>query len=301
MQAPRSSRIVSAMARCIVSMARRGRTNHTVRMVKIGLIALLLSTLVAAPASAAKIHVSPSDVAATRSYLRAIHQLSQDTDRHAAASEASVHALIAHVQGRCPNVMVGAPETKAVAELAFQSITQIARASDEPVHRAEIAFAKTVKRLRWSNRKLDYYIHGSAEETRANAEIVMPEMCSEAQAIVAGGYQTVPESVARFERQQNAANSKVTIVIRPHEKEPSGLQQRILQMLKRGKPGASPTDSSAEGRGAEVLLRPGRRADSRPRISRTMITLERSPCLRPTPRHRLLKGEHSCPHGQPHR
>jgi hypothetical protein len=201
-------------------------------MIKIGLIALLLSTLVAVPAGAAKIHVNPSDVAATRSYLRAMHQLSQDAGRHGPASKASVHALITHVRSQCPNVMAGAPETKAAADLAFQSITQIAHASDEPLHRAEIAFAKTVKRLRWSNRKLDYYIHGSAEETRANAEIVMPDVCSEAQAIVASGYQTVPESMARFERQENAANSKVSIVIGPHEKESSGLQQRILQMLK---------------------------------------------------------------------
>ncbi|HTC59406.1 MAG TPA: hypothetical protein VK691_04730 [Solirubrobacteraceae bacterium] len=193
---------------------------------------MFISMLVVATASAAKAHVRRSDVAATRSYLRAMHQLSQDAGRHGAASEASVHALITHVQSQCPNVMTGAPETKAVADLAFQSITQIAHASNEPVHRAEITFAKTVKRLRWSNRKLDYYIHGSAEETRANAEIAMPDVCSEAQAIVASGYQTVPESMARFERQQNAANSKVTIVIRPHEKESSGLQQRILQMLK---------------------------------------------------------------------
>jgi hypothetical protein len=200
-------------------------------MIKTGLIALLLSTLVAATASAAKPHVRPSDVAATRSYLLAMHKLSQDVDRHAAASQASVHALITHVQSQCPNVMAGASETKAVGDLAFQSIEQISHASDEPVLAAEIAFAKTVKQLRWSNPKLDYYIHGSAEETRANAEIVMPDMCSEAQAIVAGGYQTVPESMARFERQDNAANSKVAIVIRPHEKESSELQQRILQML----------------------------------------------------------------------
>ena len=201
-------------------------------MIKTGLLALLLSTLIVVPASAAKVHVSPSDVAATRGYLRAMHKLSQDIDRHGAASEASVHALIAHVQSQCPNAMVGAPGTKAVGELAFQSITQISHASDKPVLAAEIAFAKTIKRLRWSNRKLDYYIHGSAEETRANAEIVMPDMCSEAQAIVASGYRTVPESMARFERQENAANSKVEIVIRPHEKESSELQQRILQMLK---------------------------------------------------------------------
>lgn len=201
-------------------------------MIKTWLLALLPFALLATPASGATIHARPSDVAATRSYLRAMHKLSQDSERHSTASQASVHALIAHAQSQCPNVMAGAPETKAVTELASQTITQVAQASNEPVHRAEIAFAKTVKRLRWSNRKLDYYIHGSAEETRANAEIAMPDVCSEAQAIVDSGYQTVPESMARFERQQNAANSKVSIVISPHEKESSDLQQRILQMLK---------------------------------------------------------------------
>jgi hypothetical protein len=171
-------------------------------------------------------------VAATRSYLRAMHKLSQDNERHAAASQASVHALIAHVQSQCPNVMAGAPETKAVGDLAFQSIMQISHASDKPALAAEITFTKIVKRLRWSNPKLDYYVHGSAEETRANAEIVMPDMCSEAQSIVASDYQTVPENMARFQEQEKTANSKVSIVIRPHEKESADLQQRILQMLK---------------------------------------------------------------------
>lgn len=55
----------------------------------------------------------------------------------------------------------------------------------------------------------------------------MPDICSEARAITASGYQTVPPSMAQYERQENAANSKVTIVVHSHENGSGSLEEMI--------------------------------------------------------------------------
>jgi hypothetical protein len=100
---------------------------------------------------------------------------------------------------------------------------------------ATITFAKTVTRLHWSNRKLDYYIHGSAEEARANAEVNLPDICEEARAVVADGYTRTPPMMARFEKELQAANSKVVIAAKMNKspKEVSGdLPEMIMALLR---------------------------------------------------------------------
>jgi hypothetical protein len=176
--------------------------------------------------------VRQSDIAATRAYLQAKHVLRQAEARSSSASQTAVHELVAHVEDQCPNVLAGVPATKAIGALEWQTLAQVSRASGLPTREAQIAFTKKVERLRWSNHKLTYYVRGSAEEARANVELVMPDICSEARAIAASGDQTVPPNMAQFERQENAANSKVTIVVHSHEKASGSLEEMILRMLK---------------------------------------------------------------------
>ncbi len=176
--------------------------------------------------------VRQSDIAATRAYLQAKHVLRQAEARSSSASQAAVHELVAHVENQCPNVLAGASATKAIGALEWQTLAQVSHASGAPTREAQIAFTKKVERLHWSNHKLTYYVRGSAEEARANVELVMPDICSEAHAIAASGYQTVPPSMAQLERQESAANSKVTIVVNSHEKDSGSLEEMILRMLK---------------------------------------------------------------------
>jgi hypothetical protein len=105
-------------------------------------------------------------------------------------------------------------------------------ADDEPTRDAQILFTERVKRIHWSNRKLTSYVHGSAEEARTNVELAIPDICSEASAIAASDYQTIPANMAQFEREELAANSKVDIVVQPHEKVTGSLEEMILTMLK---------------------------------------------------------------------
>jgi hypothetical protein len=174
----------------------------------------------------------PSDIAATHAYLEDLHRLSAIEERDAPASEAAVRQLIANVQNHCPKVLADAPETKPVGDFRFQVFLQLAGVGRKSTLHALTAFTRQVKQLHWSNHELTYYIHGAAEEAEANAKIVAPAICPEARAIVASDYEKKPPPMARFEREVNAANSKVTIVVRRHEKLSGSLEERILELLK---------------------------------------------------------------------
>jgi hypothetical protein len=183
-------------------------------------------------AFAEHVRVTQGDIAATRTYLRAIHALYRVGARESSASENDVRELIAHVRTQCPNVLAAAPQTEAIGRLRLQSLDQIDQATIRPIRHAEIAFEKIVTRLHWSNRKLTYYARGAAEEERANAELQIPDMCVEATAIAASGFHTVPAIMRNFDQREQAANSKVDIEVKPHEKVTGDLQEMIMQMLK---------------------------------------------------------------------
>lgn len=174
--------------------------------------------------------VKPADIAATRAYLLAVHEFRQATKGDGSADQAGVHALVEHVSSQCPNVLAGMPASTTLLEISQEILLEVTHTFAQPQRNARIAFAKKVQRLRWSNRKLTYYIRGSAAEERANAELVAPEVCSDARALAASGFQTVSASTTRFLRQANAADSKVVIVVKPGE---SGeLDEVIRKMLK---------------------------------------------------------------------
>ncbi len=206
---------------------------HTVAMVKPTAFILSLAVALSAGTGTAPAEskgVKPADVAATRAYLFAVYQFRQATKGDGVADQAGVHALVRRVSSQCPNVLAGMPANKALLEISQEILLDVTHTYAQPQRNARIAFAKKVQRLRWSNRKLTYYIRGSAAEKRANAELVAPEICSDAKALAASGFQTVSVSTTRFLQQANAANSKVDIVVKPGE---SGeLDEIIRKMLK---------------------------------------------------------------------
>jgi hypothetical protein len=198
------------------------------------LTAIIVSLAVAlsagtATASAKSTRVTPADFAATHAYLFALYQFRQAAKGDGRADQAGVRALVEQVSSQCPNVLTGMPATKALLEISQEIFLEVAQTFVQPQRNATIAFAKKVRRLRWSNRKLTYYIRGSAAEARANAELVAPEICSDARALAASGFQAVSASTTRFLQQVNAANSKVDIT---SPGESGNLEEDIMRMLK---------------------------------------------------------------------
>jgi hypothetical protein len=95
---------------------------------------------------------------------------------------------------------------------------------------ATLAFAMTVQRLRWSNRKLTYYVGHSAREEAAKEQVALPDICADAKALAADGFTAAPASTEKFLAASDAANSITTIEFRSGETE--GLEERIWRLMK---------------------------------------------------------------------
>jgi hypothetical protein len=186
-------------------------------------LAAFVLVLVLAPSAGASIDlatrrsVTPADIAVTRAYLRARHHYERAVKDDGPADAAAVHDLVARVSSQCPNVLVGAPPNKATEEITREADLEVSHALEQPQRKPAIAFARTIEPLRWSNRKLTYYVRGFAAEARANAELVAPDMCVDARAVAASGFRTIPTSTTRYARQNLCANNKVEVENSPGE------------------------------------------------------------------------------------
>ncbi len=178
--------------------------------------------------------VTAGDIAATRAYLHARHELANRSTNSLPSDEVAVHALISSVTSECPNVLASPQTTSStpIKNIENEIFGVVSHTLERSQRTPTIAFARKVERLHWSNSKLNYFIHGSAEEDMANAELVLPDICSDARAVAASGFQSTPSSTTRFLQQSEAANSKVDIVVKPPENPPGELEEKILKLLK---------------------------------------------------------------------
>lgn len=189
-------------------------------MVKLIAFLLLFVLTPSAEASVALVTrgvVTPADIAATRTYLRAQHHYEQAIKGDGSADVAAVHDLVARVRSQCPNVLAGAPLNEVTEEITREADLEVSHTLEQPQRKPTIAFAKMIERLRWSNDKLTYYVRGFAAEARANAELVAPDICVDARAVAENGFKTIPASTTRYVRQNLCANSKVEVENSPGE------------------------------------------------------------------------------------
>jgi hypothetical protein len=208
-----------------VALGRRGarRLGHTMTMVKPSVLVLPLVLALVAGAGVALATrgavgaVKPADIAATRTYLRAEHRYEQAIKGDGPADAAALHSLVGHVSSGCPKVLVGAPPSKTTEEITREADLEVEHALEEPQRNATIAFAKKIERLRWTNRKLTYYVHGFAAESRATAELAAPDICVDARAVAGSGFKTIPANTTRYALQHLCASSKVEVENSPGE------------------------------------------------------------------------------------
>jgi hypothetical protein len=170
------------------------------------------------------------NAAATRAYLLARHRLMLDGQHDQQTGEAAVQSLVAKVKNECPGVLADAPENHARDDIRDEVVEDVALTQERPAQNATLAFAATVQRLRWSNRKLTYYVSHSAREEAAKEEIALPDICADAKALVSDGFKAAPTTTEKFLASCDAANSITTIDFRPGETE--GLEERIWRLLK---------------------------------------------------------------------
>jgi hypothetical protein len=198
----------------------------------LAVLVLTVACAVDSPAVFAKGSVGKvDDVAATRAYLLARHRFELSAAHDQRPSEAAVQALVAGVKNECPGVLAGAPESRARDAIRAEIGEDVPLTLERPARDATLAFAKTVQRLRWSNRKLTYYATHSAREEAAKENVALPDICADAKAFAASGFAAAPASTETFLSSCDAANSITTIEF--HKGGETGdLDERILHLLK---------------------------------------------------------------------
>lgn len=194
-------------------------------------LVLVLALAVGSPPVFAK---SPggkvNDVAATRAYLLAWNRLGLAGRYEQQAGETAVRSLVANAESECSGVLAEAPESRARDDIRDEILEDVALTVERPARNATLIFTTVVQRLRWSNRKLTYYVSHSAREEAAKEKIVLPDICTDAKAFAADGFKAAPMTTEKFLTSCSAANSITTIEFRPGET--GGLQEKILRLLK---------------------------------------------------------------------
>lgn len=178
---------------------------------------LILSTGRSTSILSAGSSIAAGDRAATDSYIAAMYAYEQAIKGDGPADQAAAHDLVGHVLSGCPSVLAGARPNKATEEITREADLEVQHALEQPQRKPAIAVAKRIERLRWTNRKLTYYVHGFAAESRATAELVAPDICVDARAVTASGFKTIPESTTRYALQNLCAASKVEVQNSPGE------------------------------------------------------------------------------------
>jgi hypothetical protein len=187
---------------------------------------LLLTTLAMMVCSGgpAVARVAAGDASATRAYLKAKIVLQRMTAADEPTELKAITALETQVKAECPNVLAGAPPD-VKGEKANQSgfdvteeLLSVVFGAGGPVeHPADARFARTVRRLHWSNPKLTRLLHSLAMEQAEQSAIPPPELCPDLKFWVASGYTTTSAGTKAFLHRLSVVSSITQIESEPHE------------------------------------------------------------------------------------
>jgi hypothetical protein len=185
------------------------------------LIALAAMACLGAPAVA---RITASDAAATHAYLEARIALQRAAMAEEPSELKAITALEAQVKAECPDVLTGAPP-HVKGEKTNQSEYEISEellivgfgAGGRVEHPADARFARTVRRLRWSNPKLTRLLRSLAIEQAEQSAIALPNLCSDTKFWVASGYTAVSPDTKAFLHRLEVVSSITTIESEPHE------------------------------------------------------------------------------------
>ncbi|HEX4435363.1 MAG TPA: hypothetical protein VH061_01085 [Solirubrobacteraceae bacterium] len=170
--------------------------------------------------------VRPGDASATHAYLLAKLRLQREGTGSGEAGLDAVRGLAEQLHTECPGILTGTPlagpeeaPDRVDSELS-KEIADDALNADETLNRLpDTRFYATVKRLRWSNRKLTRLLHDLALESVRLSEIPAPDICADIRYWVASGYSGLSAGTIRVVHEDDVANSTATIEVEPKEKE----------------------------------------------------------------------------------
>jgi hypothetical protein len=159
----------------------------------VALLVVFASTITAASARA-----SAGDLAATQALARAADALvraaSPDVHRGLTAAQSYAHRLAS----QCPNAAAGSPQNHESQQLDDELIGAMTTVGYRVAAGPSATFARRVRGLHWSNRRLTRAVHTFATKLVGLTHLATPDVCGDIRAWAASGYQTVPASTAAF-------------------------------------------------------------------------------------------------------
>ncbi len=163
---------------------------------------------------------TPSDAAATRTFLEASDTWVQSRLANAPASGASIQAFVQKLGGECPDVFRNAPtyeqllrsrahlrgrqrrvlehEVQQSKELVEELAASLEAASLEPDRPATASLVATVTPLHWSESKVTRSAKSGVAEIQAETQGPPPSVCVDIKSWVESGYKTLSKATRTF-------------------------------------------------------------------------------------------------------
>jgi hypothetical protein len=193
-------------------------------MRRLSCLFLLMLAAMAYSGVPAVARVTASDAAATHAYLEARIVLQRAEVASEPTELQAIGALEAQVKTECLGVLAGAPPhvkgektNESEHEVSDEMLSAGFGAAEHVGHPADARFARTVRRLRWSNPRLTKLLRSLAIEQAEQSAIPPPELCPDMKSWVASGYTTVSTSTKQFLHRHSVVSSITQIESEPHE------------------------------------------------------------------------------------
>jgi hypothetical protein len=176
---------------------------------------------------------SSSDVATTRTYIRAGYAALRVAKADLPATGSALTGLEHQLIGQCPKIAVGSPQDHDSEQLSNELVGAMTATAYHTDAGVIATFARTVRGLHWSNPTLTREVKSSATKLRGLSTLAVPDVCSDIQAWVASGYQTLPASTVQFDQRYAAVDPEAEEVslrlLRPYEDAAVAAQVRGIE------------------------------------------------------------------------
>ncbi len=163
-------------------------------------LALLPAAALARSHNATRAHGGSPNSAATRAYVKANYTLVSIARANLPAAQTAIKNLGATVSGECPLAAVDSPQNHDAEQLNNEVVGALEVAAYQPDKESMVAFAHTIRGLRWSNRKLTRMVDTYAAKLEGFSALAAPNICADVKAWAASGYATLPASTVAFDK-----------------------------------------------------------------------------------------------------
>lgn len=186
-----------------------------------------------APAKHRHPHRVNPNVLATERYIDADYTLVQTARANLPTSQAAINSLGERVSGECPLLAAQAPQNHDAEQLSDEVVGALEVAGYEADHPSMVAFADTIRGLRWSNRKLTRMVHAYATKLEGFPTLGIPDICADVAAWAGSGYRTLAAATVAFDKGFEAFSLEAEEVklrlLRPYE---SATEASLLRRTK---------------------------------------------------------------------